>query len=128
MGQRFLIDTNVLIYASNNTIPKYSQKKVVDIFDNSFVISIISEIEYLGWDKFKSEELVIAKKFLSTANVINVTTEIKDLSIKLKQQFGLKLADAIIGATAICHSLTLVTRNNKDFYKIENLSIYNPFE
>jgi predicted nucleic acid-binding protein len=36
--------------------------------------------------------------------------------------------DAIVAATALVYQLTLMTRNEKDFKKVEGLSLYNPFE
>jgi predicted nucleic acid-binding protein len=38
----------------------------------------------------------------------------------------IKLGDAIIAATAIVYSLTLVTRNVDDFNNIKNLVVKNP--
>jgi len=40
----------------------------------------------------------------------------------------MKLPDAIIAATAILYSLTLITRNTADFKDIIGLKIVNPFE
>jgi predicted nucleic acid-binding protein len=35
--------------------------------------------------------------------------------------------DAIIAATAIVNKLTIITRNIKDFEKIEGLEVINPY-
>lgn len=40
---QYLIDTNVLIYASKGLIPNESLKKTGEIFKNSYNISVISE-------------------------------------------------------------------------------------
>ena len=39
----------------------------------------------------------------------------------------MKLGDSIIAATALVHNLTVVTRNETDFWGL-GLAIYNPFE
>jgi predicted nucleic acid-binding protein len=36
--------------------------------------------------------------------------------------------DALIGATAIVHGLTLVTRNTQDFALMDGLALFNPWE
>lgn len=48
MGTRFLIDTNILIYYIGNVIPKASVKKMNQVISESFNISIISKVEFLG--------------------------------------------------------------------------------
>ncbi|MBN2893610.1 MAG: PIN domain-containing protein [Bacteroidales bacterium] len=47
--------------------------------------------------------------------------------MEIKQKYNLKLGDSIIGATAILNDLIVVTRNEKDFKKIPDLSVLNPF-
>ncbi len=39
----------------------------------------------------------------------------------------IKLPDAVIAATALTHSLKLMTRNQADFERIAELTIVNPF-
>lgn len=51
---------------------------------------------------------------------------VAERTIQLKQSAKIKLPDAIIGATALSHNLTLVTHNVKDFVDI-NLAISDPF-
>ena len=41
---------------------------------------------------------------------------------------NIKLADAIIAATAIFNNLKLLTRNVDDFKMIDELEVMNPFE
>jgi predicted nucleic acid-binding protein len=127
MGQEYLIDTNILIYEFQDSFPSECVEFIDKIFDESFNISIISEIEFLGWNGFSKKDLQDADDFLDFACVYPLNSEIKNLAIKIKQKYNTKLGDAIIAATSIHHNCILVTRNSKDFEKIENLKLYNPF-
>jgi predicted nucleic acid-binding protein len=126
MGQKYLIDTNILIYALKGAF--VGNQTLVEIFNESLNISIISEIELLGFSEIPQSELKAANNLLKYANIHNLSTTIKDKSIEIRQKKKLKLGDLIIAATAITHDYTLVTRNTKDFNKVEGLKIYNPFE
>ncbi|MCD4682805.1 MAG: PIN domain-containing protein [Bacteroidales bacterium] len=53
---------------------------------------------------------------------------IEQKSIEIKQRCKIATPDTIIGATALLYNLTVVSRNNKDFKKINGLKLYNPFE
>jgi len=79
-------------------------------------------------DKFSPNQLITAKNLISLAEIFYLDHVIKEQSIKIRQKYNLKLGDAIIAATAICNNLVLVTRNTKDFAKIDGLKMYNPFE
>ncbi|MFH0702165.1 MAG: type II toxin-antitoxin system VapC family toxin [bacterium] len=126
MEQKYLIDTNILIYSLKGLFIK--NEKMQEIFDKFFNISDISEIELLGWKDASFQDIMDARSFLSYAYIHPLTKEIKDLTIKIKQKNNIKLGDAIIAATAIYHNCILITRNTKDFEKIEDLELYNPFE
>ncbi|OGI01740.1 MAG: hypothetical protein A2Y25_06655 [Candidatus Melainabacteria bacterium GWF2_37_15] len=67
-------------------------------------------------------------EFIKNAQILDITNEIIETAIKIRQKAKIKSADAIIAATAFNNKLTLVTRDNKDFHKVKGLSIYNPFE
>ncbi|WP_232460884.1 type II toxin-antitoxin system VapC family toxin [Thermococcus gorgonarius] len=128
MGEGFLIDTNVLIYYLADTIPEDELPKVEEILRKSFNVSIITKIEFLGWKGHTPEGFEKSKEFISFAHVIPLTNEIADVAIELRRKVSIKLPDAVIAATTLLHGLTLVTRNVKDFEKVEGLKIYNPFE
>ena len=127
MGQRFLIDTNTIIYYMNNEIPQKELNKVKQILKDSFIVSIISNIETLGWYNIAEDEKVKLTDFLSYSSVIYIDKRIQDKAIEIRQTKKIKLGDSIIAATALIHNLTIVTRNETDFWGL-GLKIYNPFE
>ncbi|MGA1864224.1 MAG: PIN domain-containing protein [bacterium] len=47
--------------------------------------------------------------------------------IDLRRHRQIKLADAVIAATALVHGLSLATRNVEDFKGIDALVVVNPF-
>ena len=126
--KRYLIDTNILIYYFADTIPQEEVPTIEDIFKTSFIISIISKIEFLGWKKHTKKGYENAKEFTGYAKTIQLNNKIAELSIDLRRNYKIKLPDAVIAATAIHNDLTLVTRNIKDFKDMEDLEIYNPFQ
>jgi predicted nucleic acid-binding protein len=128
MGKTFLIDTNVLIYYFDNLIPADSEQMVDNIFINSFNISIISKIEFLGWHKFSEEQYEKAVNFLRGATIFSLAEATVDKTIQIKRQRRIKLPDGVIAATCLINDLTLVTRNTDDFKYIEGLDLYNPFQ
>ncbi|RPI71367.1 MAG: type II toxin-antitoxin system VapC family toxin [Desulfobacteraceae bacterium] len=128
MGQGFLIDTNILIYYYEGLIPGNTVQEVERIFRQSFNISIISRIEFLGWSKFDEEQYQNAVRFLRGADVISLSEEIVTKTIRIRRERNIKLPDAVIAAACLVNDFTLVTRNQKDFESIPGLKIYNPFQ
>jgi len=125
--KEYLLDTNILIYHFADTIPKKEVNKIEEIFRTSFNISILTKIEFLGWEKHTEEGFEKAREFISFANVFSLTDEIVDLTIDIRRQSKIKLPDAVIAATSLNNNLILVTRNDNDFKDIKGLEIYNPF-
>ncbi len=128
MGKKYLIDTNILIYYFGDQIPSGSLKEIETIFNNSFNMSFITKIEFLGWKKHTEEGYSLSEKFLEPANVVLMTDPILRLTIDLKRKYLIKLGDAVIASTAIINKMTLVTRNENDFKNIPGLNIFNPFK
>ena len=57
-----------------------------------------------------------------------IDDDLAELTIAIKRDNNIKLADALIAATALSNGLTLVTRNADDFSTLAELKIYNPFD
>ena len=102
-------------------------KRVEEILKHSFIISIITKIELLGWRKHTREGYEIARDFLDRAEILPIDDDLAEFTIELKRNNNIKLADALIAATALSNELVLVTRNEDDFSILANLEIYNPF-
>jgi len=123
MGKKFLADTNPLIEYISGTLNKSSANLAYDAINNDFNISVINRIEILA-HPLANDALT---DFLSLAHQYELTSEIVTKTIEIRKTYKPKLPDAIIAATAIVHQLTLIT-NDSDFYKIEGLSILNPYK
>ena len=122
----YLLDTNILIYHLNKSIPVQSIEKIRQILKNHFNISIISKMELLGFRRHSPQSYKKSESFLENAVIIGLDDEIVDTVIQLRRNKRIKLPDAIIAATARVNQWTLVTRNENDFSGIE-LTILNPF-
>jgi predicted nucleic acid-binding protein len=68
------------------------------------------------------------RKSIAQYNVVDITSEVSELSVKQIEQFSLshhlQIPDSIIGATAIIFDLPLFTYNTKDFKFMPNIRLY----
>jgi len=125
--KRYLFDTNILIYYFADTLPEQEIIKIERILKESFCISIITKIEFFGFEKYSHDEFSRELEFIGHADVIPLTEEIADRAIDLRRKIRIKIPDAIIAATCLAENFTLITRNEKDFREIPELEIYNPY-
>ena len=121
-GKTFILDTNIIIYLSQEKL------KMTDFASKGdrLCISIISYMESLGHPFKNKEEEIIVKSLCDTCEVFNLTKQITDKTIEIRKQFKIKLPDAIIAASALVNKAILVTANFKDFKMINGISIINP--
>ena len=104
----------------------------IDFFSNlitqqSFNISILTKIEFLGWDRHTPDGFQKCSELIERANIYTVDDDIASKAIELRRMRRIKLADAVIAATALLYNLKLATRNVDDFKPIQDLEIVNPF-
>ncbi|HEY9016803.1 type II toxin-antitoxin system VapC family toxin [Thiomicrospira sp.] len=99
MKNRYLLDTNVVIYFFNGLT---DDATLIEILRSSFNISIITKIEFLSWQKLLNDPVLNDKalEFISNARVFDLDEVVANRTIKNRQQFKIKTPDAIIGATA----------------------------
>lgn len=121
-----LIDTNILIYHTAG-VPECLSLIEKAIQDGSFNISIITEIEFLGWEKHTKEGFDKCKQLIEIAHVLPLDELVAAKAVELRRTSSIKLADAVIAATALVYSLELATKNVADFQGITELEVYNPF-
>ena len=121
----YLVDTNILIYHTKGSQATADFLNDL-IIKQSFNISILTKIEFLGWNKHTAEGFKKCKYLVGVANVYYVDESIADKAIELRRKTNIKLADAVIGATALIHNLKLATTNIGDFNGIATLGLFNP--
>jgi len=128
MGLDYLWDTNTVIYYLQNQFPPNAEKFMDNALKQSRpAISAITEIELLCWKTASTKDIKVLKNFIEDAFVIELEHAVKDLTVDIRKRHNLKLPDAIIGASAIVNDLTLITRNMKDFDRVDKLISVNPF-
>ena len=114
-GNSILIDTNIALYLLDG------DANLSEILDGQDVyISIISELELLGYQGIRESEKVAVKAFLDNCIIIELNQTIKDLTIELKQAHRIKLPDAIIASTSKYLNIPLISAD-KGFEKIDDL-------
>lgn len=124
MGQRYLMDSNVLIDFVAQTIPEKGFLYVQNIIDNEFLIPTVVKIEVLGFSGNFPELMTKMRDFVSLSTLLPLDNFVIDETINLRCNYkSIKLGDAIIAATALVHNLVLITRNTKDFENIPGLSV-----
>jgi len=123
MGQKYLIDTNVILDFMGGKLPAKSEDFLSEIIDDRINISAINKIELLG---FSNVEQVLID-LVSFAIIYHIDDEIIDRTIELRKKHKIKLPDAIIAATAIVNGFTLISHNFRDFQKITELNFVNSY-
>jgi predicted nucleic acid-binding protein len=115
-GSNFLADTNAIIYILEG------KGYMLPFLLNITGISVISEIELRGLYQISINDENEIKYLLENLEICPLSDPVKELAINLKQNYKIKLPDAIIAATAIKRNLTLLTAD-KDFAKIKELEL-----
>jgi len=116
-GDKLFLDTNIILYLLNGdeTLATFLNKK-------QLYISLITELELLGFGGITSSEERTIKDFLSQCKVISINGSVKEETIRIRKTYKTKLPDSIIIATAIYLDLPLIT-SDADFKKVDELSL-----
>lgn len=125
---KYIWDTNTAIYYLQKLFPEKAEVFIDSLVaENTIAISAITEIELLCWKNATSADLTLIKNFVNDCLLIELENSVKLQTIEIRKNYKLKLPDAIIAASALVYDLTLLTRNEKDFKRVENLKIINPW-
>ncbi len=119
-----LADSNLIIYAASENFPHLTNW----FLENELSVSAISMVETLGYHKLSPREKNALETIFSALTILYPSPEIFHTAIELRQQRSITLADALIAATALHHSLSLATHNVKDFDWIKGLVLLDPMQ
>jgi len=118
IGNSIVLDTNIVLYLLNGDDELASILNQMQLY-----VSVITEIELLGYKEISNEDKVKIKYFLSECIIVPLNDEIKNLCITIKQTSKVKTPDAIVAATSIYNQIPLIT-SDKGFEKIQDLDLF----
>jgi predicted nucleic acid-binding protein len=116
-GKEILVDTNIILYLlrGNDTLQDMLQGKTI-------YISFITELELIGFKQVTTEEEQQIHALLNECVILPLTTETKKTYVSLRRNYQLKLADALIAATAISAGIPLITAD-KQFRTVSEINL-----
>ena len=122
-GNRYVLDTNAIV-----ALLQGNSQLIQLLQDADWIgVSVISKIEFLAFSGLSQEDRQLFEQFLQRVEVVNLvasdTVLIKKI-IEIRQQYRLKLPDAIIAAMAIQNLASLVTAD-QEFAKVTILTVIN---
>ncbi|MGJ3249506.1 MAG: PIN domain-containing protein [Elainellaceae cyanobacterium] len=120
-NDRYVLDTNAIV-----TLLRGDYRLVELLSNASWIgISIISQIEFLAFSDLSQDDRNLFRQFLQRIDVVGLTVGdevLVEKIVEIRQQYRLKLPDAIIAAIAIQNTASLVTAD-KEFTKVPILSM-----
>jgi predicted nucleic acid-binding protein len=116
-GKEILVDTNIIIYLlqGDDTLETLLQGKQLHL-------SFITELELFGLQGLSAKQEKQIETLLDECQVIPLNNHIKQHYRNLRKKFKLKLADAVVAATAFSLELPLMTAD-KQFSVVKGLSL-----
>lgn len=103
-AERILVDTNVLVYHLGGRNDATRALQDVEVH-----ISFITEIELQSKASLTGSDLASIQAALANFRISDVNPVIKQLASLLRRRHGLKLADAIVAATALHLDMPLLS-------------------
>jgi len=128
MGKRYLLDSNTVIDYIAGLHPDKAVQWLNQLIDEEINVSIITKIEVLSFEPEKDDNYTTLVDFFEASNIFELTNDIVNKTIQIRQKHKIKLPDAVIASTALVNGLILVSRNTKDFKSIPDLVVLNPYD
>ncbi len=116
-GKEILVDTNIFLYLlkGNDTLEKMLQGKTI-------FISFITELELIGFKAMRVGEEKKIHSLLRECMIVPLNDDIRKKYVEVTKTYNLKLADALIAATAMAFNIPLITAD-KQFKNVNELSL-----
>lgn len=125
MRPRFLVDSDVLIDALRQ-MPATTLELERLLRQGRLGVSVVTRLELLVGSRDK-QALRNTENLLRTMDVLSLNEGISDIADGLVTTYylshGLRIADALICATALYYALPFLTKNQRDFRFIPGLKL-----
>ena len=120
----YVLDTNAIIYYLSG------EKEIVALITEAHergeivYVPTIVRLELLSKPDMTSSERDAILTFLATCRYVHLDIAIADIAADVRRLYRLKTPDSIIAASTLYTGSILVTRNSKDFARVENVRIF----
>lgn len=106
----YTLDTNAILYYLNDDPGTVSSLRNIFAQNVPLYVSAITELELFAFSNLSATEEALIEDLLATVAVISVDSRIARLAAVIRRQYGLKVPDSVIAATAMFTGSTLLTR------------------
>ena len=106
MAMRYCLDTNTAVYF-------LAGRLAAPLPDGEWLLSVITELELRSYAFASASDEHKVSEFIWRIPVVDLTPEIKTLTITMRREKQLKLPDAIVAATAHAAQAILITNDKR---------------
>ncbi|MDP2630961.1 MAG: type II toxin-antitoxin system VapC family toxin [Candidatus Uhrbacteria bacterium] len=118
----YTLDTNAIIYYLKGDSQATVFFDTIIARNVPLYVSTITEVELFGFSALTNDEAESINQILTTVTIIPLDSRIARIAGSLRRQYHIKVPDSIIAATTLVTHTMLVTRNVKDFRKVEGIA------
>jgi len=125
---RVVFDTAILVdhlrnfNQATNIVRKVRDKEIIGY------ISALTEAElFAGKDSSDEKKRLLLSELISLFDKVHIDNEIAKKAGEFKRKYDILLDDCIIAATAAIQNAKLWTKNLKDFKKIKEIEVEDPY-
>lgn len=111
MQSKYLLDTCFILGLINKN--EKALQSFGNISVNTCFISVINQIELLGFAHANEQEEQSIAFALSKIHCLRLSEDVENKTIELRKRHKIKLLDAIVLATSLAHDLELLTLDSK---------------
>ena len=120
------VDTNVLIYHLHGALSARAEELLAAAIQAGARVSVVTRIELMCWPQHTADSLAATHRLLDLFHERPLAGALVERTISVRREARIRLADAVIAATALEDGVPLMTRNTKDFAAVAGLTVVDP--
>jgi predicted nucleic acid-binding protein len=108
-GIEYLLDTNFILGMLKSTPTVTEVLNTRPLLASQCAYSAVTRMELLGFSGITLEEESLIRSVLEKFTYLPIDSAVEDMAIQLRRSRRVKLPDALIAATVLCHGLQLLS-------------------
>lgn len=108
-GTEYLLDTNFILGMLKSTPAVTEVLNTNSLLASQCAYSAVTRMELLGFPGITPDEETVIRSALEKFTYLPIDSAVEDMAIQLRRSRRVKLPDALIAATALCHDLQLLS-------------------